>query len=327
MRIHALDQRAGQFVITFPQAYHAGFNHGFNFNEAVNFAPHDWEPFGEEGVRRLKDYRKQPCFSHDELLVTAASRDHTIRTAKWLAPALERMRDAELDARKHFLAGPDSESATAPEEPYLGPRYESLPDFIDPETEEDEVICTFCKCYCYLSRYKCQKTGKYLCALHAGGYECCDALEYERYTGRDGTHRLYYRMTDDALNTTVRKVVEKANIPETWNAKVDNELDNEARPSLKHLRTLLSEGERIQYELPQLPDLRRFVERCNEWVEEATNYITRKQQNRRKKRESLAQEYCESSGTGRTRKGTPKSRQHYQAASDCQRDLVRLSRR
>ena len=28
VKVYALDQRAGQFVITFPQAYHAGFNHG-----------------------------------------------------------------------------------------------------------------------------------------------------------------------------------------------------------------------------------------------------------------------------------------------------------
>ena len=282
VRVFAIDQHAGQFVITFPQAYHAGFNHGFNFNEAVNFAPHDWEPFGEEGVKRLRYYRKQPCFSHDELLVTAAGRDHTIRTAKWLAPALERMRDEEIAARRHFMEGPEPESGATPEEPYLGPRYEMPPDPIEAETEEDEVICTYCKCFCYLSRYQCKKTGKYLCALHAGSYECCDALEHEKYTGRDGTHRLSYRVTDDELKKTVRKVVDKASIPETWAAKVDAELDETPRPSLKHLRTLLSEGEKIQFELPQLPDLRRFVERCNEWVDEATNYITRKQQNRRK---------------------------------------------
>lgn len=282
VRVYALDQHAGEFVITFPQAYHAGFNHGFNFNEAVNFAPHDWEPFGQEGARRLRDYRKQPCFSHDELLITASSRELTIRTAKWLALALERMRDAELDARKHFLHGPDTESGTSQEESYIGPRYEAEPELIDPGTEEDEVNCTYCKCYCYLSRYQCMKTKKWLCALHAGGYECCDALEHERYTGRDGIHRMHVRMTDDALTATVQKVVDKANVPEAWAAKVDSELDDEPRPSLKHLRTLLSEGERIQYHLPMLAELRRFVERCNEWVEEANNYITRKQQNRRK---------------------------------------------
>lgn len=282
VRVYAIDQHAGEFVITFPRAYHAGFNQGFNFNEAVNFAPHDWEPFGEEGVRRLRDYRKQPCFSHDELLLTAASRDNSIRTSKWLGPAMERMREEELSMRQQFLSPPDSNSGTQQQDTYAGPRYIKEADVIDPTNEEDEVICTFCKAYCYLSRFVCKKTNKVLCLLHAGGYECCDAVEHERYSGKNGEHLLLYRMSDEVLKATVQKVVDKASIPETWAAKVDKELEESPKPSLKHLRTLLAEGEKIQYDLPQLPDLRRFVERCNEWVEEATSYITRKQTNRRK---------------------------------------------
>lgn len=68
--VYSLDQRPGEFVVTFPRAYHAGFNHGFNFAEAVNFAPVDWLPFGEHSVNLYSRFSKQPVFSHDELIIT-----------------------------------------------------------------------------------------------------------------------------------------------------------------------------------------------------------------------------------------------------------------
>jgi len=47
---HAL-QRPGEFVVTLPQAYHAGFSHGFNAAEAVNFMLLDWLPYASAAAR------------------------------------------------------------------------------------------------------------------------------------------------------------------------------------------------------------------------------------------------------------------------------------
>ncbi|KAL9044024.1 MAG: hypothetical protein Q9214_002810 [Letrouitia sp. 1 TL-2023] len=284
VNVYALDQRAGQFVVTFPQAYHAGFNHGFNFNEAVNFAPSDWEPFGEAGVERLQAFRKQPCFSHDELLMTAANRDTTIKTAKWLAPALQRLRRREMQQRADLLTHHKEfvDHHCKIDEPDVESNFHCDLGFEvdDNEVQENEYQCTFCKAYSYLSRFRCNKTSKVVCLSHAGNFDCCGTDEEHRLTS--STHTLVYRFSDETLENIVQKVVDRSRMPEAWQEKLDKTLEDNPTPSLKVLRSLVSEGERIPYDLPGLPDLKAFVQRCNEWVDEANNYITRKQQNRRK---------------------------------------------
>uniref|UniRef100_A0A665UNI2 [histone H3]-trimethyl-L-lysine(9) demethylase n=1 Tax=Echeneis naucrates TaxID=173247 RepID=A0A665UNI2_ECHNA len=45
-----ITQEAGQFMVTFPYAYHAGFNHGFNCAESTNFATERWIEYGKQAV-------------------------------------------------------------------------------------------------------------------------------------------------------------------------------------------------------------------------------------------------------------------------------------
>ncbi|KAF2962715.1 hypothetical protein GQX73_g10861 [Xylaria multiplex] len=285
VRVYALDQRAGQMVITFPQAYHAGFNHGFNFNEAVNFAPSDWEPYGLAGVERLQQFRRQSCFSHDELLWTAAEGPIsalTIQTAKWLAPALERIHKREREQRESFIAKHLENNSHACALTSESTEQQCTISFqiLDEDVPEEEYQCSYCKSFTYLSRFQCLKSGKVLCLLHAGSHACCDMPEPQRFAGEQ--HVMCYRKTKEDMDETYRKVAEKANMPEAWEEKYEKLLDEGSTPALKTLRTLLNEGERIPYGLPSLPVLREFVDRCNDWVEEATNYTVRKQQNRRK---------------------------------------------
>ena len=67
------DQQAGEFIVTFPRAYHAGFNQGFNLAEAVNFAPPDWLEMGRKCVENYSFMRRYCVFCHDEIVCKMAT--------------------------------------------------------------------------------------------------------------------------------------------------------------------------------------------------------------------------------------------------------------
>lgn len=46
-----MTQYEGEFIITFPYGYHAGFNYGFNCAESTNFALERWIEYGKHSVR------------------------------------------------------------------------------------------------------------------------------------------------------------------------------------------------------------------------------------------------------------------------------------
>ncbi|KAI0244646.1 hypothetical protein L0F63_005270 [Massospora cicadina] len=147
--VYAIDQRAGQFVITFPQAYHAGFNHGFNFNEAVNFCTPDWWPFGRACVERYKKFNWAPVFSHDELLCIASRQTSSPQEALSLLGPVEDMCARESALRK---------------------RAKSLVGAITTINVAMAQQCFLCHQYCFLSSFACT------CAEAEGRVACLDHL-------------------------------------------------------------------------------------------------------------------------------------------------------
>lgn len=47
IKVNKIVHNEGEFMITYPYGYHAGFNYGYNLAESVNFALDDWFPLGE----------------------------------------------------------------------------------------------------------------------------------------------------------------------------------------------------------------------------------------------------------------------------------------
>ncbi|KAJ2854765.1 hypothetical protein J3B02_002513, partial [Coemansia erecta] len=152
VHVVSCDQRAGEFVVTFPQSYHAGFNQGVNFNEAVNFATPDWLPFDMPSVRRYQRYGRNPVFSHDELIVTMASQ---YNSEHWFRVAATEMATRELaDRARVRQAGIRREAAW------------HTVDEGDPELpDEIRQQCVHCKAFAYLSAVLCSCTPNYISCL------------------------------------------------------------------------------------------------------------------------------------------------------------------
>ncbi|KAI5312112.1 hypothetical protein L3X38_041285 [Prunus dulcis] len=70
--LHRAVQHSGEFVLTFPRAYHSGFNCGFNCAEAVNVAPVDWLEHGQNAVELYSKQCRKTSTSHDKLLLGSA---------------------------------------------------------------------------------------------------------------------------------------------------------------------------------------------------------------------------------------------------------------
>lgn len=87
------NQCAGEFVITFPRAYHSGFNQGYNFAEAVNFCTADWVC---PNLPTLGFYTL--AVQHDQLLMLV-----TLSAAYW--PFLHRALPATQEVLRVFPWG------------------------------------------------------------------------------------------------------------------------------------------------------------------------------------------------------------------------------
>ncbi|KAI3626144.1 hypothetical protein CBS9595_001505 [Malassezia furfur] len=250
VRTYACNQRPNEFVLTFPKAYHSGFNHGFNLNEAVNFALPDWVMDGLACVQRYQSFARQPVFSHDELLITIALHNQQLQTAVWLHPAYRDMVDRELAARNALRALPIAEECA------------------EYDRREAEYQCQHCKTLCYLSQVVSRTTSALACPMHAR----------EVHGDTDPTSWvLRLRFPDAYLESHATKLADRAAVPRNWQERVRKLLLQHPRPPLRTLQALAQEGEKIAFPLPELEQLQAFLARATPWAQRAEVFLTRRQ--------------------------------------------------
>jgi len=100
-------QEPGNYILTFPFAYHAGFNAGFNCAEATNFAPADWLPFGLDASERYSADQRYCSVAHDAMLLALGRAVRQAGEHPSLAPTV----CAELDRRALLEVGRRAEAA------------------------------------------------------------------------------------------------------------------------------------------------------------------------------------------------------------------------
>ncbi|KAJ9120143.1 hypothetical protein QFC22_003042 [Naganishia vaughanmartiniae] len=248
--VFAVDQRPNEFVITFPKAYHCGFNHGLNFNEAVNFALPDWLPFGKECVARYQLHCKPPVFSHEELLMTISQFSKTIETAIWLDQALKKTIDTEITKR----------DALRKNALHLGEIIDSA------DKLEEQYTCCVCKAFCYLSQVTCSCTSNVTCLDHAASVCKCPM----------STRILRKRASEEYLHQLQATIHERAMIPSDWRKRFQAMMAETPRPPVKSLRSAIMEAERIIYPIPELDTLRPLMAEVNAWMAGANKLLNRK---------------------------------------------------
>ncbi|CAH8360623.1 unnamed protein product, partial [Eruca vesicaria subsp. sativa] len=158
----------GNFVITFPKSFHAGFNFGLNFAEAVNFATADWLPYGGYGAELYRLYRKPAVISHEELLCVVGKETMSLlgnccdgKGSMYLKKELLRIYSKEKTWREQL-----SKSGILRSSPMF------LPECPDSVGIEEDTTCIICQLFLHLSAiigkcrpsvFSCLEHWKHLC--------------------------------------------------------------------------------------------------------------------------------------------------------------------
>ncbi|XP_074499617.1 lysine-specific demethylase 5C isoform X2 [Sebastes fasciatus] len=229
------NQCAGEFVITFPRAYHSGFNQGYNFAEAVNFCTADWLPAGRSCIEHYRRLRRYCVFSHEELTCKMAASPEKLDLN--LAAATHREMFIIVQEERKLRKGLMERGITEAERE----AFELLPD--------DERQCDKCKTTCFLSALACSNCPESLvCLYHT--QDLCNCPTEKLY--------LRYRYTLDELLAMLHRLKVRSESFDSWANRVKEALEQEEgnKIGIDDLETLKMEA--VEKKFPDNELLRKL---------------------------------------------------------------------
>jgi len=164
-------QHEGEYVVTFPRAFHGGFSMGPNIGEAVNFATHDWISHGSDANERYRSFARPAVFSHDRLSFTMAhhlDEQKSYKNCMLLLQELKRVVHEELQLRKKLLAQGVRDVSDVIELPPN--RLDQLDE--DSADYDDKRLCHACRHICFFSAVACECSRSKVSCLRHSHYMC-----------------------------------------------------------------------------------------------------------------------------------------------------------
>jgi predicted nuclease with RNAse H fold len=154
IKVVRLVQNAGEFVVTLPRAYHAGFSHGFNVAEAVNFGYIGWLDFGQKAVDVYSKgaFKRNAVFAHQRLVVDASesfARAYDNAGTKLLSKSVGAVTSALRKEMERMLGDEQYFRASLI-------RRGLQTKNVDRPAESDDVCCVRCKAIPFLSVVRCR---------------------------------------------------------------------------------------------------------------------------------------------------------------------------
>uniref|UniRef100_A0A1I7UCM9 Lysine-specific demethylase rbr-2 n=1 Tax=Caenorhabditis tropicalis TaxID=1561998 RepID=A0A1I7UCM9_9PELO len=262
--IYSVHQNAGEFVITFPRAYHAGYNEGLNFAEAVNFAPIDWLAKGRQCVESYSSVRRYLVFSHDELLFKMIEAMDKLGLSTTLATHDELKRVIEKQKMLREILSRLGVTARQMEQV----NFEKIPD--------EQRSCRFCKTTLFMCALVCNKHKRMTCVEHR--HHLCKTCSPKDY-------KYQYRFEIDHLKHLSDELGRRTINYTGWKEESDEMLEEEGKPKLERIEEFIDVAKHNKY--PQTDQVHKLItirHTAKSAIEKANQLLYKKVRTRTKTR-------------------------------------------